>query len=136
MNLPDVTELRDLIRHMKSAERDELHRDIFGGEFDLEKLAVHELDRLEYLGKKLIAAWPYCEGDFWSVTLLELFTTLDDDEARDYLSLCRWTRGDERPAEHPPIAENNHQTRRTLERAYRPDQPLSDAQRIVSEGGP
>ncbi|MBI3630892.1 MAG: hypothetical protein HY221_00965 [Candidatus Sungbacteria bacterium] len=119
---------------MLPAERDELHRGIFSGEPDLERLSFHELDRLEYLGEKLSAAWPYCEGNFWDVTLFELFTTLDDAEARDYLNLCRWTRGDERPAEHPPIADSNIQTRRALKRAYLPDNPLHDAQRIVSEG--
>jgi hypothetical protein len=105
MKLPDITEMRDLIRHMPPAERDELHRAIFGGEADLAVLCDHELKRLSYLAEKLCAAWPYCEGNYGDLTLVELFATLDDDEARDYLSLIRWTLGDERPAEHPPTSE-------------------------------
>lgn len=133
MNLPDVTELRDLLRHMKPAERDELQRAIFGGEWDPERLANHELDRLEHLLKKLEAAWPYCEGKIRDLPLLELLITFDDVEASDYLSLYRWALGDERPTEHPRIESNDWNARRAFDRAYRPDQPLRDAQRILKE---
>ena len=136
MNLPDVTELRDLIRYMKPAERDEVRRTICGSKWDLTRLSFHELGRFQHLGEKLTAAWPYCSGIFSSLTLTELFVALDDDEMRDYLNLCWWVRGGERPADHPLIAEDNQQARRTLDRAYRPDQPLREAQGIVSEGEP
>jgi len=133
MNLPDVTEMRNLIRHMTPAERDELHRAIFDGKDNLDKLSFHELRRISHLMKKLETAWPYCAGNIFHVTLTEMFSTFDDDEAKDYLHLCRWALGDERPAEHPPIADDNLQARRALERAYRPDQPLREAQLIIKE---
>lgn len=135
MNLPDVAELRDLIRHMPPSERDELHRAIFGDEYDLGQLSFHELERLRYLGTKLCAAWPYCGEDFLSLSLTEMLVTLDDDEARDLLNLERWAQGDERPAEYPYNADNDHsysEVSRALEREYRPAQPLRFAQRIIN----
>ncbi len=138
MNLPDVAEMRELIRRMPPAKRDELKRLIFGGKSDLSRLSFHELRRFRYLGEKLTQVWPYCAGMFGSLTLTELFTALDDDEMGDYLNLCRWTRGDERPSDHPFVG---HNAIRELESdgyhppAWRPDQPLREAQRIVSEGG-
>jgi len=134
MNLPDVNELRGLLPYMSPSERDELHRAIFGGECDLGVLSLHELRRLRYLAGKLCAAWPYCGEDFLSATLTEMLIAFDDEEWRDFLSLERWTRGDARPPDHPFVG---HRAIRELESdgyhppAWRPDQPLREAQRIL-----
>lgn len=77
MSLPDVAELRRLLKYMMPAERDEVRRYIFAGELELDRLSFHELLRLEHLGRKLTAAWPYCQGNFFGLTLLELLTALD-----------------------------------------------------------
>jgi hypothetical protein len=123
--IQDIAELRALIPHMGAAEREELREALFG--FDLgsglANLAFHELNRLEHLADKVMAAWPYLGGQFTSASLLELLVALSDEEARDYLILFHLIRGGQRPADHPLVAAT-YLARKAASEKWPPDGPL------------
>ena len=148
MNIPEIPEMRDLMRYMDSDQRKDLAESIFCYELDLSLLASHELERFSFLMHKLGDAWPCCDGHLSRLSLLEILTTFGDDEARDFIFLHQWARGDKRPSDHPLIDEDGYRfylngdkkklpvgwTNRAGPPHYTPDQPLCVAQRLVGIG--
>lgn len=125
MNLAPA-ELRALLPHMSVADREELREAMFGLDLDkgLNKLSEHELKRFEYLARKIMTAWPYLNGQFTAVSLLEMLGAFTDQEARDYLFLYHLMQGGKRPADHPLVADNTYLARKSAKEKWPPDGPL------------
>jgi hypothetical protein len=88
--IPDIAELRALLPYMTPANRQEIMDDLFGerGKGDgLDGFTDAELDRLEFLLRKIGTAFPHCGGEVRRLTLRELFDSLPDDELREFLEL-------------------------------------------------